>query len=423
MKNRILRLGLVVLAVAAQAAAGFFVFQAEQVQTTARETQAALARDVAQLEARVGEIRSAQSGVVAHGQDPSFWVPKVAALLADATGAIKKIDRGALGPDAAQDLGAAADALTTFGRTSDRIRDLLATEQPLTASSVAFNDAAQQLTTAAGALSSVAPSQAVFVEREASVLRLREAYALGGAAAFTLVVLLLLLPRVRVPDEGALESVTPAGGLGLSFNSPSDVDSLGRSGLDLDMPRLSQATNGDGLPEAAHESEDELARTLQKESQLRLNTEPAVDLVETAKLCGDLAKVKDGAELPAMLARTAEVLDAAGIVIWIAEAGGSVLRPAASHGYSAHTMSKMKALPGKAENAVSVAFSSGRMEVVRGAKDRNGAVVAPINVAGGCVGAMAAEIRHGGETSPAVQSVAAIVAAQLASLVAESTTA
>jgi hypothetical protein len=86
-------------------------------------------------------------------------------------------------------------------------------------------------------------------------------------------------------------------------------------------------------------------------------------------------------------------------------------------------MGKMKALPVSAENAVAVAFRSVRTEIVRGTRDRNGAIVAPINTASGCVGAMAAEIRHGAEASPAVQAVAAIICAQLASLVAETTSA
>ena len=82
----------------------------------------------------------------------------------------------------------------------------------------------------------------------------------------------------------------------------------------------------------------------------------------------------------------------------------------------------MKALSGRSENAVSVAFRTGHLEVVRGGRDKPGAIVAPVVTPGGCVGAIAAEIRHGAEASPSVQAVATIVAAQLASLVAEATT-
>ena len=64
-------------------------------------------------------------------------------------------------------------------------------------------------------LANIAPSQAAAVEREASRLRL-EAYALLGAAGFTLLVLLVLLPRARMPESESAGVVTPAMGLGLS---------------------------------------------------------------------------------------------------------------------------------------------------------------------------------------------------------------
>jgi GAF domain-containing protein len=147
-----------------------------------------------------------------------------------------------------------------------------------------------------------------------------------------------------------------------------------------------------------------------------------VDLAEAARLCTDLARVKEIGELSALLARAAELLDASGIVLWLVGPDGSALRPVASHGYSDHALARMSALSGRSENAVSVACRTGKLEVVRGGRDKSGAIVAPVVTPGGCVGAVAAEIRHGAETSPSVQAVATIVAAQLASLVTESTT-
>jgi hypothetical protein len=424
MKNRILRTMFVVLALAGQAAAGFFVFRAEQEKAAAREAVVSLTRDAGRAQAMIGDLRGAQSGMVANGQDPSYWVPKVAALAQDATGALKKLGSGPLASETAQDLTAATDALASFVRTSDRVRDLLASNQPLTASSISFGDAAQYLSTASAALSSVAPSEALAVDRSAAHVRLLEAYALLGAAALTLLVLLIPLPRAGQVQPAASDPAVPTVGLGLSLAVPSPVelDALGRSGFDLDIQRNSPPASADVPPEPPHESEEEIVHDLQRESQLRLNTEAQVDLAGAARLCSDLARVKDGSELPGLLARAAELIDASGIVLWIAGPGGTVLRPAASHGYSDHTLAKMKSLAGRSENAVSVAYRTGQMEVVRGGKDRNGAVVTPINAASGCVGAVAAEIRHGAEVSPAVQAVATIIAAQLATLVAETTT-
>jgi hypothetical protein len=399
MKSRILRSALVVLALAAQGAAGFFLVRVEGQKAAARESLDALVRDSGRVQALVGELRSAEAGVVATGQDATEWVPRLAGLIRNTTDALKKIDRAGLSPDSAQDLAAATDAIAAFARTSDRVRDLLATDQPLTASSVVFGDAAQHLGTAATAVASVASSQAQAVEREIARLRLLQIYALAGATGLTLIVLLLLLPRVeRVAiDESTTE--IPATG-----------------------PGLSMARRGDADPLPSREPERQIEEEARHESGPRRNTDPQVNLAEAARLCSDLARVKDGSELAGLLARVAELLDAAGIVLWIVGPEGSALRPAASHGYSEHALARMRTLSGRSENAVSVAFRTGQMEVVRGTGDRHGAVVAPVIAAGGCVGVIAAEIRHGAEISPSVQAVATIVAAQLASLVAESAT-
>ena len=423
MKNRVVRIALVVLALAAQAAAGFFVYGGEQALASARAEAAALAGDAARAQALIGDLRGSQTGLVAYGQDPSFWVPKAAALAKDATAAIEQIDRGRLTADAAQDLAAAAAALADFTRASDRVRDLLATDQPLAASSLAFGDAARHLATAAGALTGVVSSQAAAVEREAIRLRPRQGLALAGAAAIALVALLLLLPRASQETTPA-EAEGQAASLALPLTRPSasHLDGLGRSGFDLDIRRPAAPPSTEPLPEQPRESEEAIVDDLKRETALRLNTEAQVDLAAAARLCSDLSRVKDAGQLPALLARAAELLDASGIVLWLAGPEGTVIRPAASVGYSEHTLSRMKALSGRSDNAVSVAFREGRIEVVAGTKDRNGAVVVPIVTVAGRAGALAAEIRHGAESSPSVQAVVTIVAAQLASLVAETAT-
>ncbi len=176
------------------------------------------------------------------------------------------------------------------------------------------------------------------------------------------------------------EAEGPAASLALPLTRPSasDLGSLGRSGFDLDIRRPAAPPPTEPLPEQPRESEEAIVDDLKRETALRLNTEAQVDLAAAARLCGDLARVKDAGQLPALLARAAELLDASGIVLWLAGAEGTVIRPAASVGYSDHTLSRMKTLSGRSDNAVSVAFREGRMEVVAGAKDRNGAVVVPI---------------------------------------------
>jgi hypothetical protein len=382
-----------------------------------------LVRDTGRAHALIGELGSAEAALVSAGQDPAEWAPKLAASVRNVSDTLGRINRAALSPESAQDLAAVTEAIAAFSKLSDHVRELVATEQPLTASSVVFGDATQHLSTASAALASAATSQGEAVEREVARESLNEAFALGGALAWTLIVLLILLPRITVEAAPAAseDAVTTNFGLSLAGPPPAGSGASG-NGVDLDLAWRNQQAAAASPPEPPHVSERQLEDDVRRESGLRLNMDAQVDLAEAARLCTDLARVKESGELAGLLARAADLLDASGIVLWIVGPDGAALRPAASHGYSDHALARMRTLSGRSENAVSVAFRTGRLEVVRGGADKPGAIVAPIVTPGGCVGAVAAEIRHGAEASPSVQAVATIVAAQLASLVAETTT-
>ena len=156
MTNRILRTALVVLALAAQAAAGCFLVRAERQKASTRDAFDSLVRDTGRAQALVGELRSAEAALVSAGQDPAEWAPKLAGSVQNVTDTLGKIDRASLSPEAAQDLAAVTEAVAAFSKLSDHVRDLVATEQPLTASSIVFGDATQHLGTASAALASVA---------------------------------------------------------------------------------------------------------------------------------------------------------------------------------------------------------------------------------------------------------------------------
>jgi GAF domain-containing protein len=77
----------------------------------------------------------------------------------------------------------------------------------------------------------------------------------------------------------------------------------------------------------------------------------------------------------------------------------------------------MQSLPRNADNAAASAFRTGELQIVLSRPGgASGAIVAPILGGDGCVGALSAEIQGGGEGSEAVQAIAAIVAAHLASV-------
>jgi hypothetical protein len=134
-----------------------------------------------------------------------------------------------------------------------------------------------------------------------------------------------------------------------------------------------------------------------------------------SQLCTDLGRVSDLDELTSLIGQAADVMDASGVVIWVASADGTYVQLALSHGYAPQVTARMSRIMRSADNAAAAAYRTGQMQIVLARPgESNGAVVAPLLSADGCIGALSAEIRGGGESSESVQALAAIFAAQLA---------
>src|SRR5687768_14036752 len=65
-----------------------------------------------------------------------------------------------------------------------------------------------------------------------------------------------------------------------------------------------------------------------------------IDLSATAALSLDLARLADQRELPALLARVADVLGARGVIVWMG--ADSELFAVAAHGYDATVLSRIR---------------------------------------------------------------------------------
>ena len=84
-------------------------------------------------------------------------------------------------------------------------------------------------------------------------------------------------------------------------------------------------------------------------------------------------------------------------------------------------LARIPPVPRSADNAAAAAYRSGTLQIVLARPGAaSGAVVAPILAADGCIGALSAEIQGGGEASESVQALSTIVAAHLATVLADS---
>jgi hypothetical protein len=145
--------------------------------------------------------------------------------------------------------------------------------------------------------------------------------------------------------------------------------------------------------------------------------EKLVDLGAVASLCTDLARVTDTRGVPALLERAASLLNASGIVVWIADPDGRELSPIVVHGYSPQLTSRLGTIPRDAANVTASAYRTGLLQTVKGDAVSNGAVAAPLVGPGGCVGVMAIEMKNGGEQREPLLAAVGIIASQLSTLV------
>jgi hypothetical protein len=144
---------------------------------------------------------------------------------------------------------------------------------------------------------------------------------------------------------------------------------------------------------------------------------PGLNFSIVASLCTELSRVDDTMALPPLLERAATLLDAAGIILWIADPDGRELNPVLAQGYPQHLVNRLGTIPRDAENATAAAYRTGMLQTVYADGISNGAIAAPLLTCGGCVGVMAAEVKSDTEKLEANLAAATIIAAQLASLV------
>ena len=140
-----------------------------------------------------------------------------------------------------------------------------------------------------------------------------------------------------------------------------------------------------------------------------------VDLASLARVCTDLSRLTTTDALPALLERSAAAVHAAGVMLWLGV--GDRLLPFMGHGYSAQIMSRLQPALRTDDTAAAMAWRTAAPTVVGGVDGSNGAIVVPLLGVGGCVGVLALEVGPGREHDPELHAAAALVAAQLATVI------
>ncbi len=350
----------------------------------------------------LGDLRAAQQAYVAAGQDRLYWTARVNSHLDTVRSGLENLRRLAITPASIDALDSADGAVTDLERMDGRAREHVDLEQPLMASDLIFTDGLELAARASTNVELARATERTTRNETIRAARSSQATMIATAAGVSVLAVLLLIPMKRAEGPAPFESIDAekteavlTDELGLSVEDRKMLDTL-----DLNAVDPSPAAPDTAPPPAPAAD----------------SPEPVPDLRVAADLCTDLCKVTDTSEFPELLARAAALMNATGVIIWVRDSSGHALRPAIGHGYPARALAQMGSIPEDGNNATAAAYRSARMQVVERDDTSSGALAAPLLAANSCVGVLSAELRAGWESSEAVQATAAIMAAQLATL-------
>ena len=430
MNNTVARVAVFIAALAALAAGGLVIFDAEQNLRARQSAGAAFDAQAQGVAADLVRLRAAQQAYVAEGQGADYWIAQSADALSNVDRDLAALAVDASGEATRSAIQAASGVLEDFRKLDVKIRGYVKSRQVLMASDVIFTESLAKGATVAERLAAARANEASLNDAAIDGLRWRQFYAAAAAGGVLLFAVLLLapVPEREVDVLTAMRALTVAPGAvpaarprteavagvtppvrTIAFDDLPDLESVRAVTGHFPEPSVASVQVALSAPVAP-------AAPFAPDAPLAPGA-PDLDLSSAARVCSDMARVLDAGDLPGLLARAAGVLEAPGVIVWVADRAGHALFPLLTHGYSGAAVVHIGSIPTEADNATATAWRTGMVQSVACDAEGSGALVAPIVTAEGCVGVLAAELRDGRERRDDVRALASIFAAQLATFV------
>ena len=396
--SRALRLVLAAMCCIAFGAAAMFLVTSEKQVAQRRANMRAFDLRAREVTDALADVRAAQQAYVAAGQGVAFWMPKVDQTMDAIASSLLMLQQSATDAVSKGALDEAGTTLGEFSTVDKRIRGYITSDAQLMAADIVFTEGGETAVTAARQVERARIEEHQGLDAFEAARRKEEAMALAGAGGLLLLVIAVL---ALMPAHAARESDSTSSWAIDGRDMRPSADSTDETVALRHIGRPGPKTREAAVP--LDVSKHATASTIKA----------------AAQLCTELGRVGDTEELKTLLGRAADLLDASGLMLWMATASGDELCPALAHGYDPQTLARIPPVPRSASNAAGAAFRTATLQIVLSRPGSSkGAIVAPVLSADGCIGVLSAEMRNGAEASETVQAVAAIIAAQLAGVVA-----
>jgi hypothetical protein len=336
------------------------------------------------------DLRAALHAYVAPGQGLPFWSRRADQSMDALRDHLATLD-AALTPQG-RSLSDALDAVDQLAAAERRSREFARKGEALMAGDVVFTETRdlisqtiEQINLARNALNAAYDARSSSLRREQAIL------AAAGVVTWIVIALLLVMPTPPVvekkPEQWRQELAT-------AIKKPIPKDPAQAVPLPAAPPVVVQQVTAMGP------------------------TVPISAVNDVAEICADLSTLTDVGALSGALERMAGILDANGVIVWLASNDGASLSPVASHGFDQKLVSRIGRIACDSANLTAAAY---RENIAR-VSDATAAAPAALAVAlcgpSGTVGVLSVELKPNVTADEGRVALATIFAAQLATLAA-----
>lgn len=346
------------------------------------------------------DLRATLHAYVAPGQGVPFWSRRAESTIDALREHLATLD-AAMAPHG-RSMGDALDATDQLAAAERRSREYARRGEALLAGDVLFTEIRDLLAVTIGEVEQARNTLTAAHDARTSALR-REQSLLAAAGVLTWVViaLLLVVPPPAVPEK-----------------KPEQWRQELAATIKKPIPK-EPVRSADGPAGALAEAGREGAPTPVVVQVVSMGpTVPVTAVNEVGEICSDLSTLSDVGALSGALERAAAVLDANGMIVWLASNDGASLAPVASHGFDQKLVSRIGRIARDSANLTAAAFRENVSRVSEATPEAPAALAVTLCGPTGTVGVLSVELKPNVPPDEGRVALATIFAAQLATLAA-----
>ncbi len=351
---------------------------------------AAHSRAATQALQALHDLRASLHAYVAPGQGVPFWSRRAQDSINTLREQLAALE-AALTPHG-QSVKVALDAVEQLAAAERRTRDHARRGETLLAGDVVFNElrdvtaaAIEQVHQAHGRLDAASDARTSALRNEQGML------AAAGVVVWVLIAGLLVVPTPPLPDKKPEEWRQE---LATAIKKPIPREP-GQTAAAAATPSAPVAPVAPMPPGVAVKA-----------------------INDVAEICADLSTLSDVGALSGALERAAGVLDAGGVIVWLASNDGASLAPVASFGFDQKLVSRIGRIPRDSANLTAAAYRENVSRVSAATPEAPSALAVALCGPSGTVGVLSVELKPGVAADEGRVALASIIAAQLATLAA-----